>query len=664
MNRDGAVSSHAETPPLGAPLRWAYPVAIGLPLIVLNAGWIAFSEMRTGVTEITITTLFMAVAFLLFVVTLLNLGVRRVFGPRAALSQPELMVLYAMLSIGTALAGVGNIGFFLPFLGNAFWFADRPDHSWQRFLHLLPPSVGPRDRDVLKGFYEGRSTFFTPESMAAWAFPLLYWAIFLLLLMWTMLCAASVLRRRWTQEEHLPFPVVALPLEMTREGAPLYRDRRMWIGFAIPLFLHSLNTLQNLYPTLPGLPINTTKQLLDGVSYPWTGLGSIQFLTHPAGIGFGYLINVDVLFSLWFFYAVRKLLNLFGTIMNWRDPGPATWNDGSPQFPFSGYQAWGAWLTIAIAALITGWPYFRAYLARAAAGDPEGEDRGEALSARTAVYGGAVGFIALCAMVWGLGAAWWLPLAFLGLYLLLMLAMSRIEAETAVLSLQIGWVDPPSVLAGVLGTRSLSQSDLVHLSALSWFNIDYRAAPMPQQLQALVGLRRAGQFNMRPMAGVLMLSAAVGIVAAMFWSMMLYYQNGAATANVNAYRINMANVPWYRLSGWFSDPKLPERTALIGMAVGSGITMLLTFLRVRFTGFPFAPSGYVLNMSLATELFWFDLFVAWVMKALLLRYGGMRLYREALPFFLGLILGDFVTGAAWSLFGTLTGLTLFRTFPN
>jgi hypothetical protein len=65
-------------------LRWAYPIAVGLPLIVLNCGWIAHSEMRTGVTEITIQTLFMGVTFILFVVTLLNLLVRRLLGPRAA----------------------------------------------------------------------------------------------------------------------------------------------------------------------------------------------------------------------------------------------------------------------------------------------------------------------------------------------------------------------------------------------------------------------------------------------------------------------------------------------------------------------------------------------------------------------------------------------------
>ena len=40
------------------------------------------------------------------------------------------------------------------------------------------------------------------------------------------------------------------------------------------------------------------------------------------------------------------------------------------------------------------------------------------------------------------------------------------------------------------------------------------------------------------------------------------------------------------------------------------------------------------------------------------------MYREALPFFLGLILGDFVIGAAWSIVGTVLHVNLFRTFAR
>jgi hypothetical protein len=44
------------------------------------------------------------------------------------------------------------------------------------------------------------------------------------------------------------------------------------------------------------------------------------------------------------------------------------------------------------------------------------------------------------------------------------------------------------------------------------------------------------------------------------------------------------------------------------------------------------------------------------------RYGGVKGYRAALPLFLGLILGDYVVAAVWSLAGWLLGVSTYRTF--
>jgi len=647
------------------PVRWAYPLAVGLPLIVLNSGWIAHSEMKTGVTEITIQTLFMGVTFVLFVVTLVNLAVRRLFGARAAMNQPELMALYAMLSMSSVVAGIGNLGFFTPFLGNAFWFAGA-GNRWEEFHHLLPAwAVGPRDREILKGFYEGRSTFFQPDVMAAWAVPLLVWAVFFFVLLTTLLCLACIVLRRWHDDEHLPFPVVALPLEMTRERAPLYRQRLLWAGFAVPCVLHSINTLHGLYPSLPSFPVNTARDLVPALQYPWTGLGSITYLLHPCAVGFGYLVNTDVLFSLWFFYLFKKGLNLVGAMAGWRDFAPALYGDGNPQFPYWGFQAWGAWLAVSIAVLWTGRRYFLEFLRRATAPGRAPARPGEPLSPRLALGGFALGFVSLCAFVWACGGSLWVPVAFFAIYFLLLTALSRLAGETAVLSPLLAWVSPQAMLTTLAGTSALALSrvDLANLGMLTWFNMDYRAAAMPQQLQALVGLRRAGG-DLRPLVGVLLGAVAIAIVAALLWDMQLYYVHGAATGNVNPYRVNMGRGPWNTLQGWLSNPKPADVVAWIGLAVGAGVTFLLSYLRTRFVGFPLSPAAYVLNTSWANELFWGDMFVAWIFKAAFLRYGGMRLYAAALPFFLGLILGDFVTGSIWSIVGTLLKIEIFRTFPN
>ena len=110
------------------------------------------------------------------------------------------------------------------------------------------PYIGPRDPVVLQGFYQGNSTFFQPLrdsglARCRWASGACsFWSFCGQRCAWQ-----RIVRRRWEEEEHLPFPVIVLPLEMTREGAPLYRNPLLWLGFAFPAVLHSLNSLASIY---------------------------------------------------------------------------------------------------------------------------------------------------------------------------------------------------------------------------------------------------------------------------------------------------------------------------------------------------------------------------------------------------------------------------------
>ena len=646
------------------PVRWPYVFAVALPLIVLNCGWIANSEMKTYVTELTISTLFLGVTFLLFVITLVNLLLGRFNGGRAAMNQPEMMALYSMLSMSSVVAGVGHLGFLLPFLANPFYYQTTAN-GWSSFWHLLPPYIGPRDPEILRGFYLGHSTALDLHVLRAWAYPLAVWSVFFLVLLWTTLCLGAILRRRWEDEEHLPFPVIALPLEMTRAGAPLYRQPLLWAGFAIPLALHSLNSLQSIIPTLPTMKMNSVHDLIGdaALQYPLTGAGTLFYQLHPSGVGFGFLINTDVSFSLWFFYLAKRALDIWATARNWRDPATGWGADSNGQFPYFSYQGWGAWLALSLAALWAGRSYFRAFLFRAFRGDRKGVDRNEPMSARLAVFGFAAGFLALSAFIWSSGGSWWLPIAFLAVYLLLMVTLSRVRAETAVLSSELVWINPQSMITVLSGTTALSKMDLAHVGMLSWFNGDYRAAAMPHQLEAFVGLRRAGG-RLSPLVSALMVAAAVGIVAALVWDLQLYNVNGAAGGNVNSWRISKGSEPWDNLQHALHDPKAANGTALGAMAAGAAIVFLLSALRTRFVGFPLHPAAFALNMSFANDFFWGDLFIAWLIKSCVLRYGGIKLYRQALPFFLGLILGDYVTGSVWSLIGMAFHLSLFRTFAT
>ena len=58
-----------------------------------------------------------------------------------------------------------------------------------------------------------------------------------------------------------------------------------------------------------------------------------------------------------------------------------------------------------------------------------------------------------------------------------------------------------------------------------------------------------------------------------------------------------------------------------------------------------------------------SILVSWVAEDLVLRYGGMRAFRPASTFFLGLILGEFVAGAIWGVVGILLHMPMYNFLP-
>lgn len=646
---------------LRRPVRFGRVVALALPLIIANCGWIANSEIRNNLTEGTVSTLFLGVVFILFLVTLANLLVRRLLGSNAALNQPELMLIYTMLSMSSAIAGVSHIGFLTVFLASPFWHSQSNPQT-SGYQHLLPSFIGPRDPNVLTGFYKGGTTFFQRRTIEMWTWPLLVWGVFLMVLLWTQLCLCSLLRKRWADEEHLPFPVIALPLEITREGAPIYRNRLFQAGVAIPLFLHSLNTLAGLYPNVPSFRINSARDLSYSLSTPWTGVDAMLIMVHPVGVGFGYLVNTDALFSLWFFYLLKKGVDVLGVVMGLRTPRPGDWGaDSASQFPFTSFQSWGAWVALVATVLWASRSSLRASINRALHGDPNGQDKSEAMSARWAVGGFTAGFLILCGFMWCLGGSLWLPVVFFGGYLIIMLGISRVRAEMAVLATSMDML-LPQFLTSLLGTANLSSLDVVHMSTFSWFNIDYRSTALAQEMEGLQGQKRTrGSLSIAVWA--ILIASLVAIVSAMIWDLQMYYVNGAESAQVVNWRNIAAAQPWQTANNLLRAPTPANIDGFLAAASGSVIVLVLAALRARFIGFPLLPAAYAINASGMNDYFWFDMLIAWVIKSLFLRYGGKTLYQNALPFFLGMILGDFATGGAWCLYGTLAHISLFRTFP-
>jgi hypothetical protein len=110
---------------------------------------------------------------------------------------------------------------------------------------------------------------------------------------------------------------------------------------------------------------------------------------------------------------------------------------------------------------------------------------------------------------------------------------------------------------------------------------------------------------------------------------------------------------------------------LVFIGIGAAVVFALTALRSRFLNFPLHPIGYLLMLlsifylwnspylrggavseaeKVEESYLWGSALVAWLIKSLIVKYGGMTAYKRAKPLFIGLVIGAVFAIFAWNAF--------------
>ncbi len=629
-------------------------VALGALLLWPNAYWQVQMEIIRGSAHPSTISLFFNCIFILLVVTLLNRGVVAV-RPRWALSRADLLVVYSMLAIGSCVAGHDTLEVLVPMLAWPWRFAD-PSNGWEsRWIQYLPAWLMMPDKKAMEGYFVGNSTLYTRAHLLAWTAPVLIWTAFITVLLFVMQCLNVLLRKQWTERERLSYPIIQLPLELTAgadEGrlSPLFSQRLFWFGCIAAGTVDVINSLNLYYPSVP--PIFAPgfgRSYLDLHPYflnrPWYAIGWTPISWYPFMVGLGMLLPLDFLFSAWFFFLYWKALAVVTVALAY---------DSDPRAPYTNMQAFGAYMAFLLFSVWLSRGYLR-QVWHTIWGLPSGlDDRDEPLRYRTAALGIVAGMTLLVAFAARIGMPWWIGLAFFAIYLGLALAITRMRAELGTPIHDLHFTGPDWVLAEVAGTRSFAPPTLVAFSLFFWFNRAYRGHPMPHQLEAfkLADVTRTAQ---RQWFSALMLAGVVGALAG-FWAMLhLNYQYGA-TAKAGTF----GPEAYQRLDGWLQSPHLPSTSATLAVLAGFGIAVFLQVMRTRFPWWPFHPLGFAVTSSWEINLVWMPLFIAWVLKLVILRYGGRQGFSKSIPFFMGLMMGQFVVGSLLNIYGIAAELPTYQ----
>ena len=274
---------------------------------------------------------------------------------------------------------------------------------------------------------------------------------------------------------------------------------------------------------------------------------------------------------------------------------------------------------------------------------------------RTAAIDTVLGIAFLVGFCYRAGMSVSFALSFFVIYFLILFAFTRMRAELGPPAHGLPHFGPFQLIVSIVGSHRIPAQTLV-ASAPHWTHTKgFQSQPMPAYLESFKLADRSG-IDTRKLWKVCLLATFVSVIVT-FWAFLdLSYKWGGP----GAWRGNLAYNVIERL---LKQPAGTDGASLMSTAFGFIFVLGGTVLRFRFLWWPLHPLAYPLAGYQFFAHLWFPFLVSWLIKAPLLRYGGIRAYRKALPLFLGLILGDFVLGTMWGIMGLLTGEPTY-TFKN
>jgi hypothetical protein len=652
VTADNRASTTAPAPPASTTLRaWL----IGLAAVVVLGVVTPYSDLVMRGTWIGLTALPISGLFVLLLLVLVVNALLRGLG--RGLAAGEMLFVYTMVLVAAGIPSFGLTALLVPYLAGPFYFAS-PENRYEQVLHPhLPTWWHPRSDAAITALYEGvRGSQAIPWG--EWVTPLAAWSVLVLAVYAVFFCLSTLLRRRWVDDEKLVFPLVQLPVEMSQRPdadrrlvAPFFRNPVMWGFFLVPFTVHTLNGLRFYLPGLPGINVHLVS--LDGYlqTRPWNAMAPLWLRFLFSIIGLAYLLPQDLSFSLWFFYFFFLVQQVVASALGYHPAAVQAY----PVRKFVAHQMIAGILVYAVTHLWAG----RARLGEAWRGalkaDPSVDDAREPLPFRTALVGLGLGLAVVVLWSSAAGASAVGALSVFVLYFLVHIVAVRLVCEGGMLYVQHPYRPLNLVLAAV-GSRALGPGRITTLALFDHlFMLDNRSPLMPGIMQSYKIADSAGLNRRQVTAGM-----AVAVVLAMLTSYVSYlrlmYRYGGATMNpwFTTYYTNNLYCTWTSYLIQTGEPANPRE--FLTMAVGVASMWGLLFMHRTFLWWPLHPIGYLMGASWPMINFWFPIFVGWVLKSIVLRYGGAKLYRRLIPGALGLVLAEFVSAGMWVPIDALCGV--------
>jgi hypothetical protein len=425
------------------------------------------------------------------------------------------------------------------------------------------------------------------------------------------------------------------------------KSKLFWFGVIFALALFVWNTLSWFYPTVPNMGVFPHAGYYRFVrDSPGIYIKPFQFYT----IGFAYFANLQLLFSIWFFFALYIIENIILYRFGYQSRSSTDSFSADP--PVQAWKCFGALACLVLWRLWIARNHLRNVFLKALNTTHPIDDAKEILSYRTCIVALVLSFLYVLNFLHQLGLDMASALMYLTATAIIYLGIARVVSETGVAYAQ-ATVTPQAFVMDLHGTHAMSGSALTGL-VITYVLIDYMRGLFTPGLAHVARLSDLIRGNKRMLLFCVVLGTFAGLGASVWLTLDLAHRHGAYNFPRFPFFNGDPKAVYSSTLAQMRTPKLPDLDRYLFLGLGLTEMGLLTFLTYRFRWWPLHPIGLVLSASDNHKSMVMPVFIAWAIKVVLIRVGGVSLYRRAKPIFIGLMVGytlgviySFVIDAIW-----------------
>ncbi len=604
----------------------------------------------------------------------------------------EMVVMLGLAMMGSTLGGSAFYWQYPhPMITPIHEHLENPAWREKNLLQYTPPPLmvdAEPGSDVVQQYMQGidhsdkvlgvEFVSFSRVPWAAWVPTMAFWSTVLSLSFIGGICAIVIVHRQWSKREHLAYPIAAFTEELLRQDDhavnPVFRNRQFWMGFAMSFIILLINGYNAWDKNFIAVPMTIDCQ-------PLTQLGFFKMLTRvPGG---GALLNINIYFAavgLAYFLSSEASFSvgISGVLfvlaaMPFVERG-VNLSGGMLEGSLPSHMWFGAYLGMGIVVLYLGRRFYLAVLGRAffiPAGKRGDVLPRESMAARILIFVG----IAMVYVLYKIGLHPALGIAFVLLSGLLFVMLARIHVATGLFLIQASW-HPVSVLAAMFGGIALGPQVVAILALLSTaITIDTRIAATPL-VANILKLSDGNKVKPGSMATWMGVAIVVSLVLSLIFTVWLVYDKGVIgmKSRGTTWAKDVAKFPFQMVERTHNDleamemlKEAQEPTTLARMwqkmqwkkyffhAVGIGVALVLvcSYLRLRFPGWPLHPLMFLVWGQPWMIAYAPSFMLAWLLKSLIMKYGGQKFYHKARPFFVGLVAGELLAAIVWAVVGVV-----------